>query len=357
MSAKCPELRTDWLTGRTVVVAENRALRPNEFAIEENGDATARAAPNPELAGADCSDSAEVPNCPFCVGNEWKTPPALYEKQDGNNSWRVRVVPNMFPALMSEAHYEVSESGASQPREPVVKSVLPALGAHEVIIEAARHIDRTSDLSQEELRDVLEAYAQRLRHWRENGRYTYGLVFKNQGARAGASIAHLHSQFVAMPAVPRCVEAELQRAAEEFREQRFCPYCRWIEREQSFERRLVLERDGFLAFCPLASLQPFEVWLMPLDHEASFERAAAGALQRLAGVMHELLGKLEARIPHAAYNVLLRTAPFSPRFDAWYHWRIELLPRIHAIAGFEIATGIHINPLAPERAAAKLRQG
>jgi len=357
MSQQRPELRTDWLTGRTVLLAENRALRPNDFVSDSASGAAASTDPQKDSTRAGCSEAAQVSSCPFCVGNEWKTPPALYEKRDGNNRWKVRVVPNMYPALMMESPGEVVPVGSSESHNSGARSVLPALGAHEVIIESPRHIDRMATLTETDLGDVLETYAQRLRHWRDSGRFAYALVFKNQGGRAGASIAHVHSQFVALPTVPWCVEAELQRAADEFRKRRFCPYCRWIEQERSFERRVVFEREGYLAFCPSASLQPHEVWLLPLGHQSSFEQAAPDARRRLAGVLHVLLRRLEACIPHAAYNLLLRTAPFSASCDAWYHWRIELLPRVNAIAGFEIATGIHINSFAPERAAVQLREG
>jgi UDPglucose--hexose-1-phosphate uridylyltransferase len=231
-----------------------------------------------------------------------------------------------------------------------------ALGAHEVIIESARHIDRMSAMTAVELKRVLEAYSQRLRHWRDDGRFQYGLVFKNQGPRAGASLAHVHSQLMALPAVPPTVEREWQRAQHDFEKDGNCAYCRLNETERAAGARIVLDRDGFVAFCPSASLQPLEVWLQPAEHAPWYERPAeADALERLAGVLHANLGKLESLVPDAAYNLLLRTAPWRPDAKRWCHWRIELLPRFNVLAGLELATGVHINPLAPEHAAARLR--
>jgi UDPglucose--hexose-1-phosphate uridylyltransferase len=319
-----------------VLVAENRALRPNEFELSgitgENSGGTV------SLTGRDVSGSA---SCPFCVGNESRTPPAVYQPCDDQGRWQIRVVPNMYPAV------------ELQPSEEVA---LSAVGAHEVIIESRQHVDRMSALSAGELQCVLGAYAQRLRHWHDDGRFGYGLIFKNQGPRAGASLAHVHSQLIALPAAPPAVERELQRAKHDFEKHRSCSYCRLNESERAEGARIVFDRDGFVAFCPYASLQPLEIWLQPLEHGPWFERLAGGdALERLAGILADLFGKLESAVPEAAYNLLLRTAPWQPDVESCCHWRIEILPRFNALAGLELATGVHINPLAPEPAAARLR--
>jgi UDPglucose--hexose-1-phosphate uridylyltransferase len=337
------ELRTDWLTGRSVFVAENRALRPNDFANEiPTGD--------PAPAGGQCTHKSK-PSCPFCAGNESRTPLATYEKRDAHGRWQVRVVPNMYPAVSAGVPPAGPDVKASQTD---FQQAAPAVGAHEVILEHPNHVDRMSVLSIDELRTVLGAYAERLRHWRDHGRFRYGLVFKNQGPRAGASISHLHSQLIALPFVPSEVEAEQRRAAEVHEEQRACPYCRLVAQERSAAKRVV-DRDGFLAFCPFASWQPYEIWLMPVDHQPSFESAPASEFDRLAGVLHVLIERLESLVPNAAYNMLLRTSAWIAGCDDWSHWRLELLPRINSFAGLEVATGIHINPLSPERAAEQLR--
>ncbi|MEX0612126.1 MAG: DUF4931 domain-containing protein [Pirellulales bacterium] len=338
------ELRTDWLTGRAVIVAENRALRPNEFALAAAATTGSQTVANLALAEVGLPQVPGVPRCPFCAGNESKTPPPVYERLDEQGAWHVRVVPNMYPAVT--------------PEDLVAGGARPTLagGVQEVIVESPRHIERTSALSATELRQVLDAYADRLRHWREDSRLRYGLVFKNQGSRAGATIAHLHSQFVALPKVPPAVDVEMRRAEDDYRRHQSCPYCRLIENERSFGERVVLDRDGYIAFCPFASLQPHEVWLLPGRHEPSFEQISTpGAMDRLASVCHALIQRLESIVQDGAYNMLLRTAPWMPGCDMWGHWRIELLPRVNAFAGFEIATGIHINPLAPEASARQLR--
>jgi UDPglucose--hexose-1-phosphate uridylyltransferase len=260
----------------------------------------------------------------------------------------------MIPEAVATGGSPVSRIAGEPPASTL--SATPARGAHEVIVESARHVDRASALSAAELQQVLETYAHRLRSWRDDGRFSYGLVFKNQGSRAGASIAHLHSQFIALPEIPPAVAAELLRAEDDYSQHDSCPYCRLIEHERSLGERIILDRDGYVAFCPFASLQPHEVWLLSERHEPSFEqRSPVDAPGRLAEVLHALLARLELIVPDAAYNMLLRTAPWRGHCHNWCHWRIELLPRVNSFAGFEIATGVHINPLAPEAAARQLR--
>lgn len=347
-----PEFRTDRLTGRSVIVAENRAERPNEF---ERQSPAKPVAGDSGLAGAEPGKAAATEKhgsgvhsaCPFCPGQEHLTPPAVYEVGDRDGRWRLRVVPNKFPAMSFVTDTPSLPEFASC-------SFVAAVGTHEVIIESPRHVNRMSWLSTGELCGVLNAYALRLRHWRDDERLAYGLVFKNQGARAGASLEHVHSQFIALPAVPPVVQAEMRRAADGFCRHTACPYCRLVQNERSFQDRVIYDENGFIAFCPFASLQPYEVWLMPTAHAPSFEESTADVLTRLAGALHKLLSRVEAVVPDAAYNMLLRTAPWRIEGAEWSHWRIELLPRSTPMAGFELATGVFINSVAPERAASKL---
>jgi UDPglucose--hexose-1-phosphate uridylyltransferase len=294
------------------------------------------------MLGSPPTDSSA---CPFCPGQEHSTPPPVHEVLDEQRQWKIRVVPNKYPAVVQRVDETASPQGESS----------PALGVHEVIIESSRHVDRLSSLSVDELREVLQTYAQRLLHWRQNGRFAYGLVFKNQGPRAGASLAHLHSQFIALPTIPTTVNAEMRRAEHAALESDRCAYCRLLEQELSCGERIVYDECGYVAFCPYASLQPFEVWLMPKEHASAFEQNSSDGFQGLTEALHWLILRIERVVPDAAYNLLIRTAPWHGELSAWCHWRIELLPRATPLAGFELATGMFINPLAPERAAGKLR--
>jgi UDPglucose--hexose-1-phosphate uridylyltransferase len=329
-----PELRTDWLTGRTVILAEHRANRPNEFDV---------------AAGSPTSPAPSI-DCPFCPGQESGTPPAVDTRCDERGQWRVRVVPNMYPAVIPPEFDKLDDPQAKGGASVV------ALGAHEVIIESARHLERSSDLTVAELSDVLAVYSGRLSRWHDDGRFEYGLVFKNVGAWAGASLSHLHSQLIALPRVPSAVAAEFQRAEQHYAKEQTCAYCDLVASERAVGERIVFDRDGFIAFCPYVSLQPCEVWLLPTDHAAWFERQPrSDSVDRLASVLLPLLARIEAVLPLAAYNLLVRTAPWRSSAARCSHWRIEILPRVNPLAGFEMGTGIHINPISPTRAAEQLQ--
>jgi UDPglucose--hexose-1-phosphate uridylyltransferase len=332
-SAAAPQLRTDWLTGRTVIFAEHRADRPNEFAAD---------------AGA-AGSPGQSTDCPFCPSHESQTPPAVYSREDEAGHWQIRVVPNMFPVVSLPNANGVGAAIAAA-------GTIPAEGAHEVIIESARHVDRSSALSVAEFGEVLAAYSARLAHWHDDGRFQYGLVFKNVGTRAGASLSHIHSQLLALPQLPPTAAAEFGRAEQHFGKHQRCVYCDLLDSERAAGERIVLDYDGLIAFCPYVSLQPCEVWLMPTDHEPWFERRPlVDVAGRLAEVLHRIVARIEAIVPHSAYNLLVRTAPWLPSAAAWGHWRIEVLPRVNSLAGIELATGIHINPISPPRAAKELR--
>jgi UDPglucose--hexose-1-phosphate uridylyltransferase len=343
-----PELRTDHLIGRSVFIAENRAGRPNEFESTAGRDT-----PSHPSRG---QTPVAPPACPFCPGNEAGTPPAVYEQRDDDGQWRLRVVPNKYPALTmatSLPHSNPLLTTASPRPTGEGLDQRPAIGVHEVVIESARHVESATDLSVPELADVLATYAERLNHWHNDGRFRYGLVFKNLGRQAGASLSHVHSQLVALPDLPPVARRELARAKDDYESHRECPYCRWIQRERTSGARVVMDGEGFVAFCPFASLLPYEVWLMPTSHEPWFERGDFSG--ELARVLHELLRRVEATVPGAGYNLLLRTAPWDDSSSDCCHWRIEVLPRVVGLAGFELATGVHINPLAPEHAARQMR--
>lgn len=344
-----PELRTDWLTGRTVLVAENRALRPDDFSTAHSASPFSG---EPVSAGG-----SHASNCPFCAGSEARTPPAVYEKLDADANWLVRVVPNAYPALdpWNDLGTPQPSTFAGTHGAASIEAASPIAGAHEVIIESPAHVENMAELSAAQLREALEACVARLRFWRSTAGIRYGLVFKNQGPRAGASLAHVHSQLIALPFVPTSVSAELDRAAQRYRETGTCAYCDRIDEERRAGARIVFETDGIMAFCPFVSWQPHEVWLMPTGHEASFDLQSRDGLDRTGRALHLLISRLEAVVPGAHYNMLLRTSPFTGDYATAHHWRIELLPRANSLAGLEVATGIHINPLPPERASSQLR--
>jgi UDPglucose--hexose-1-phosphate uridylyltransferase len=327
-----PDLRKDPIVGRWVTVAKSRAKRPHDF------ESTSRM----RTGGF----------CPFCEGNEDATPGEIIayrgaESQANRDGWRVRVVPNKFPALEIEGDLNKRGDG--------IYDMMRGVGAHEVIIESPQHLLSTADLEEEELREVFWVYRDRLVDLKKDPRLVYGMIFKNVGEQAGASLEHTHSQLIVTPIVPINVWEEMTGSLEFFNYRGRCVYCDMIQQELAHEKRVVLDTPRFLAFCPFASRFPFETWVLPKAHSSHYENIQKNGVEDLATVMREVIGKIEVALDRPAYNYIIHTAPFDSQELAHYHWHIEIIPRLTKTAGFEWGTGFYINPVPPEDAAAFLR--
>jgi len=328
-----PDLRKDPIVGRWVIIATSRARRPHDF------------------------DTTPARNrsrfCPFCEGNEDATPdeiiayrtPGTHRNRPG---WRVRVIPNKFPALEIEG--ELNKRGEG------IYDMMRGVGAHEVIIESPHHVISTSELSEEQLREVLWAYRDRLVDLKKDPRLVYGMIFKNVGAAAGASLEHSHSQLIVTPIVPINVWEEMTGSLEFYNYRGRCVYCDMIQQELAMEKRIVMDTPSYVAFCPFASRFPFETWILPKDHSSHYENIQKNGVEDLSAVLRQVIGKVEAALDQPAYNYIIHTAPFDTQELAHYHWHIEIIPSLTKTAGFEWGTGFYINPVPPEQAAAFLRE-
>ncbi len=328
-----PDLRKDPIVGRWVIIAENRAKRPQDYTA--------------------AFQSRRKRPCPFCEGNEHLTPEEIVAcrasgTERNREGWRIRVVANKYPALVLEGDIHQHQDGMYQ--------AMHGVGAHEVIIESPRHLVTTSELAETELCEVLAVYRDRLAALRRDGRLAYGLVFKNVGAAAGASLEHLHSQLIATPVVPVSVQEEIAGSLAFYRDRGKCVYCAMIGQELAAPSRVVLTTPGFIAFEPFASRFPFETWVVPSRHASHYEDAGNAEIEELAGVMKQVVGRIETVLEQPAYNYVVHTAPFDADDLAHYHWHIEIMPRVTGVAGFEWGAGFHINPVSPEQAAALLRE-
>ncbi len=327
-----PELRQDPITGRWVIIAPRRAARPWHIRGAEN----------------------EAPSeaCPFCAGNETMTPPEVWADRDRGTQpntpgWRVRVVPNKYPAL--EDRLEATEANDG------LYKAQAGLGVHEVIVESPDHAVQMTALGAAELAGVLRAYRARLGALQQDPRWRYLLIYKNQGERAGATLEHIHSQLVALPFVPPEAADELQGARTHFERAGACIFCAIIERERKYGERLVLESARFIALCPFAPRFAYETWILPKLHAAHFTQSSDEEIAALGAMLCNLLAKLNAVAGPAPFNYLLCCAPPREMVDEFYHWHLEILPQWNRAAGFEWGSGMHMNPLAPEEAARLLR--
>ncbi len=327
-----PDLRKDPIVGRWVIVAKSRAKRPHDFES------------SPRLRRGKF--------CPFCEGNEDSTPNEIIAyrnpgTQPNRKGWRVRVIPNKFPALEIE--------GDLQKRGEGIYDMMRGVGAHEVIIESPQHLVSTTQLAEENLREVLWVYRDRLVDLKRDNRLVYGMIFKNVGAAAGASLEHTHSQLIVTPIVPINVGEEMSGSLEFYNYRGRCVYCDMIQQELATEKRIVVDAPGFLAFCPFASRFPFETWVLPKAHSSHYENIQKNGIEELAGMMRLVIAKIEAALDQPAYNYIIHTAPFDTQEIRHYHWHIEIMPSLTRAAGFEWGTGFYINPVPPEEAAAFLR--
>ena len=326
-----PELRKDPIVGRWVIIATERAKRPMS--------------PKSEVF---------VPGglCPFCSGSEQNTPHEILSYRDRNTrpnepGWRVRVVPNKFPALQVE--------GDLRKRGEGIYDQMNGVGAHEVIVECPFHEASMARLSEENIREVLWVYRDRLVDLKKDPRLVYGMLFKNVGAAAGASLEHSHSQLIVTPIVPINVIEEMNGAREFFDYRGRCIYCDMVHQEIGGEKRVVLDMPHFVAFTPYASRFPFETWIVPKAHNSHYENIQKIEVDELGTVLKTILSKLEVALDRPAYNYIIHTAPFDTQPLPHYHWHIEIIPRLTRVAGFEWGTGFYINPVAPEQAASYLR--
>ncbi|MEX2264343.1 MAG: galactose-1-phosphate uridylyltransferase [Bryobacteraceae bacterium] len=328
-----PELRKDPVTGRWVIISTDRARRPTDF----SRDPVPIASPNGF--------------CPFCYGNEQKTPPEIMafrpRGEPNQPGWTLRVVPNKFPALGIEG--ELNRQGEG------MFDRMTGIGAHEVIVETPDHEARLVDLSERQVEDLLWAFRDRMLDLKKDKRLCYIVIFKNHGEAAGASLAHSHSQIIALPVVPKRVREELDGAKTYFTYKERCAYCDVIRQETQSGARLVTETDMFVVLQPYAPRFPFETLILPKRHRSHFEDADAPSFQNLAWVLRSTLRKLDKVLECAPYNFVIHTAPIQQAPMEHYHWHVEIMPKLTKVAGFEWATGFYINPTPPEEAARFLR--
>ncbi len=328
-----PELRKDPITGRWVIISTERGKRPTSFG------------PVARLEDASL--------CPFCPGHEEATPPEILAYRDPGTEpnqpgWRLRVMPNKYPALIVEG---------TMNREPHgIYDKMAGIGAHEVIIETPEHGLDLMDMSDEAVRDVFWAYRERMLDLERDRRFQYILVFKNHGQSAGASLEHAHSQLIATPIVPMQVAEEIAGAKRYFDFKERCIFCDIVRQELSDQERIAADYDAFLALQPFAPRFPFETWIIPKTHQSSYLELSDAEVMVLARSVKDTLRRLKMALHNPAFNFMLHTRPVSGEYHEYYHWHIEIIPKLTQVAGFEWGSGFYINPTPPEESAQYLRE-
>jgi UDPglucose--hexose-1-phosphate uridylyltransferase len=330
-----PEVRVDPLTGLKTIVAADRAGRPN---------AGLTAAPGAPLDPA---------GDPFAEGHEDRTPPEVYALREGaagaggpnTPGWRVRVVPNLYPALSA------APAGADDPQpdaQPDLFSARPARGAHEVIVNAPQSVTALCELPAEQVATAMDV-------WRERMRAHAGAacvhLLVNERREAGASLPHTHAQLYALDFVPAAIARERERfGAHATRTMGGDLLGDLVQEEVRRGERIVAIDDEAVALAPYASRLPYQLMIAPRRPRARFEDDGPTG----AALLHDVLGRLARHLGASPpLNLWVRTAP---RGAEHFCWRIDVLPRLTHLAGLELGTGVHLNIVAPERAAAELRE-
>ena len=338
------ELRKDYLLNRWVVIATERSRRPTDFVKQK-------------------AEAAQTTVCPMCVGNEHVTPPAvmLYLKENDvvnvtqdppvgerPKNWLVRVIPNLYSAF-------------SPPKQPedtdqIFKSEClgDAIGGHEVIVESPNHTEDPADAELPQLELVIHAYIDRLKELSVKPYVKYVSIFRNFGKEAGASLSHAHSQVIATPIIPAIIQEELDASKVFYRENRKCVFCDIIEREAKGPR-IIYESDDFIVFAPYASINPMEFWIIPRKHSVNILSLNNSEVAAFAKTLKLSLKALKEVINDPPYNYGIHLA-IDKAAENYYHWHLEVYPKLSVWAGFELNTGIYINTVTPETAAESLRK-
>jgi UDPglucose--hexose-1-phosphate uridylyltransferase len=324
------ELRKDPIVDRWVIISTERANRPVHYGLNNDSSVSA---------------------CPFCAGNEDQTPPELLVFRDKTDSsaaapWTVRVVPNKYPALVPV------DSGSILTGENEVHS---GFGAHEVIIESPRHVTDMALLSESQFQEIVRAYHDRIKELRADRRFRYILIYKNQGAEAGATLEHVHSQIIALPMVPAQVLEEIQGSKDYYDLNKRCVFCEMIRGENGAHQRLVTENRHFMALCPFAPRFAYETWILPKKHASVFEQTAGQHAVDLGAILRETLVRLGRSLGNPPFNYFIHSNPLAESENDHYHWHLEIMPTLIQVGGFEWGSGSYINTVTPEQSARALR--
>lgn len=326
-------IRQNKLTKQWVVFAPSRRKRPRDLR-----ETAAEPGPAPE----------HDPSCPFCPGNESALGEIIEEiPGPGPHGWRTRVIPNRYPAVSPERSASRYTVG--------IHLAVGGHGRHEVIIETPRHDLDIPDMDPAQVRAIVETYHRRHRELMARDDTLLTLTFRNRGPKAGASMVHPHSQVIALAVAPphvRWREEECQRYFDEWGR---CCLCDIVRAEVQARERLVFANEAFVAFVPFAAETPCELWIVPRRHQADFVELDEAEKPLLADILRASLARLAERLGRPDYNYVIHSSTQYRVGEPQVHWYIQILPRLTRRAGFEIGTGIAINPSIPERDAAFLR--
>lgn len=325
-----PQLRQNIITGDWVVIAPERAKRPQDFIIPK---------------GVKTGDKSK---CPFCPGTEGFKHAEKIKKASTKN---VFVVENRYPAF-------IEEESKSSPRAYYIEEdfyrARASIGDHEVVI-IRDHDLPLHKMSSSVLEEMFEVIRDRYIWMKEKEKAVSIMPIYNHGAEAGASIDHPHAQIFASGIVANTVGREIDGADRYYGVNGSCVFCDLIKHERKQKVRVVYENDLFIAINFFASRFPFETWILPKDHESQFEETTHTSISYFSRALRDILQKLDKTLDNPPLNWYIHTLPATQEESASYHWHLELVPRVSNFGGFELGSEVIINVMSPEEATKYLR--
>jgi UDPglucose--hexose-1-phosphate uridylyltransferase len=291
--------------------------------------------------------------CPFCPGSEHINPQEIHvvrtePSAQNPQGWAVRITPDRKPLLRIEGTVERRGMG--------LFDLMSATGAHELVIDTPEHDAHWADFDQAQMERLLGSYLVRYNDLRNDRRFRHVVIMKNYGA-PWSRYPHQHSHIVAMPFTPRRIDDEFAGAKEYYRLKERCVFCDTVREEESRRSRVIAANDDFVVFAPFASGFPFETWIIPRRHMPDFGGMAERTVPALAAVFQETMAKLRTTLYDPHFSLALHSGPLNGENAEEFHWHWELIPHLSGELGTEWATGVYFNPIAPEDAAACLREG
>ena len=328
------ELRYHQTTGEWVLIAPKRGKRHNEL----KKGRTSKRKPSP------------VNTCPFenPQKNGNQVPYFWFPSDKSLKNWRIQVVPNKFPALKHGHTCTPQKKGG-------IYLVTQGVGYHDLVI-TRDHFRSFTDLSVREATDVLLAFQKRHREVALDRCVSYVSIYCNWGLTAGATVYHPHYQIIALPVIPASIGRSISFSADYRKKKKRCIHCDIIAKEKKDRKRIIFENGSVIAFVPFAAKEPFQINIFPKKHLPYFEESSKELLKHFAEVLQKILRSVRKRLSDPDYNFFIHTAPVrDKKKHGHYHWHLELVPKSNISAGFELGTGIEINPVFPEEAAKILR--
>ena len=331
------ELRFDLVSKDWVLIATGRAKRPEMFKKEHQ---------KPQEVSPD--------KCPFCQIDTQERPTLIWKDgkelphKNGNipKDWSVISFPNKYPAFFPSDSLNERADGPYQ--------MMDGVGFHEVIV-THDHNKQWAQFSVKEIKDVIDVYQERYLELMNEKFVNYISIFHNNGPEAGASVAHPHSQLIAIPLIDPDLQSSINGSRRYFEAQQKCVHCAMLEWDREDGRRIVFENDEFVVLVPFASRVAFETRIYPKEHHAYFERIDDGQKEYFAEALKVALEKLYKGLNDPPFNFFIHTAPCDGKDYGHYHWHLEIFPKTAIWAGFELGAGIEISTIEPEKAAEYLR--